>query len=92
MTTCLKTTLLGAALPMLAAMAIVTPAQAQSPAQLPAVVVDQPSKPAARSRPVRARQATSAASRRTAQRGTTAPEAAAAAGVRAETATGPVRG
>ena len=81
MTTCLKTTgLLGAALPMLAAMAIVTPAQAQSPAQLPAVVVDQPSKPAARSRPVRARQATSAASRRAAQRGTTAPDAAAAAG------------
>ncbi|XIA64627.1 TonB-dependent siderophore receptor [Bradyrhizobium sp. TZ2] len=93
MTTCLKTTgLLGAALPMFAAMAIVTPAQAQSPAQLPAVVVDQPSKPVARPRPAPTRQAASAASRRTAQRGAATPDAAAAAGARAETATGPVRG
>ena len=92
MTTCLKTTgLFGAALPMLAAMVIVTPAEAQSSAQpLPPVVVDQPSKPAARSRPAPRRQSASATSRRTAQRGTTTP--AAAAGVRAETATGPVRG
>jgi iron complex outermembrane receptor protein len=95
MTTCLKTTaLFGAALPMLAAMVIVTPAEAQSSAQpLPPVVVDQPSKPAARSRPAPRRQSASATSRRTAQRGTTTPDAAAAAaGVRAETATGPVRG
>jgi len=85
---------LGAALPMLAAMIDVTPAQAQSSArELPAVVVDQPSRPpAARSRPAPRRQAASAASRRTAQRGQTAPDAAAAAGARAETGTGPVRG
>jgi iron complex outermembrane recepter protein len=85
---------LGAALPMLAVMIDVTSAQAQSSAQeLPAVVVDQPSRPpAARSRPAPRRQAASAASRRAAQRGQTAPDAAAAAGARAETGTGPVRG
>jgi iron complex outermembrane receptor protein len=85
---------LGAALPMLTAMIDVTPAQAQSSArELPAVVVDQPSRPpAARSRPAPRRQAASAASRRTAQRGQTAPDAAVAAGARTETATGPVRG
>ncbi|NOJ42035.1 TonB-dependent siderophore receptor [Bradyrhizobium australiense] len=95
MTACLKTAAwLGAALPMLAAMIDVTPAEAQSSArELPAVVVDQPSRaPAARPRPAPRRQAASAASRRTTQRGQTAPDAAAAAGARAETATGPVRG
>lgn len=85
---------LGAALPMFAAMIDVTPAQAQSsPRELPAVVVDQPSRPpAARSRPAAKRQAASTASRRAAQRAQTNPDAAAAAGARAETATGPVRG
>ena len=85
---------LGAALPMLAAMIDVTPAQAQSSArELPAVVVDQPARPpAARSRPAPRRQAASAASRRAAQRAQTLPDAAAAASARAETATGPVRG
>jgi iron complex outermembrane receptor protein len=95
MNACLKTAgWLGATLPMLAAMIDVTPAQAQSSArELPAVVVDQPSRPpAARSRPAPKRQSASAASRRTVQRGQTAPDAAAAAGARAETATGPVRG
>jgi iron complex outermembrane recepter protein len=95
MNACLKTAgWLGAALPMLSAMIDVTPAQAQSSArELPAVVVDQPSRPpAARSRPAPRRQAASAASRRTMQRGQTATDAAAAAGARAETATGPVRG
>ena len=95
MNACLKTAgWLGAALPMLAAMIDVTPAEAQSSArELPAVVVDQPSRPpAARSRPAPRRQSASAASRRAAQRGQTAPDAAAAAGARAETATGPVRG
>ena len=95
MNACLKTAgWLGAALPMFAAMIDVTPAQAQSSArELPAVVVDQPSRPpAARSRPAPKRQAASATSRRAAQRGQTPPDAAAAAGARAETATGPVRG
>ncbi|WP_213287797.1 TonB-dependent siderophore receptor [Bradyrhizobium sp. sGM-13] len=94
MTASLKTAgWLGAALPILAAMIDVTPAQAQSSArELPAVVVDQPSRPpAARSRPA-PRQASSAASRRAAQRAQTAPDAAAAADARAETGTGPVRG
>src|SRR5436305_2288793 len=98
MNACLKTAgWLGAALPMLAAMIDVTPAQAQSSArELPAVVVDPPSRPpAARSRPAPKRQSASAASRRAAQRAQTPPDAAAAAaaaGARAETATGPVRG
>ncbi|WP_083754756.1 TonB-dependent siderophore receptor [Bradyrhizobium murdochi] len=95
MTACLKTAgWLGAALPMLAAMIDVTPAEAQSSArELPAVVVDQPLRPpAARSRPAPRRQAASAASRRTAQRGAVTSDAAAAAGARAETGTGPVRG
>ena len=84
----------GAALPMFAAMIDVTSAQAQSSAQeLPAVVVDQPSRPpAARSRPAPRRQAASAPSRRAAQQGQTAPDAVAVAGARAETGTGPVRG
>jgi iron complex outermembrane receptor protein len=95
MNACLKTAgRLGAALPMLAAMIDVTPAEAQSSArELPAVVVDQPSRsPAARSHPVPRRQSASAASRRAAQRAQTPPDAAAAAGARTETATGPVRG
>jgi iron complex outermembrane recepter protein len=94
MTAYLKSSgLLGTALPMLAAMMAVTPAQAQSSAsELPAVVVEQPSRPTARPRPARTRPTASAASRRTARRGPVAPDAAAAAGVRPETATGPVRG
>jgi iron complex outermembrane receptor protein len=95
MNACLKTAgWLGAALPMLAAMIDVTPAEAQSSArELPAVVVDQPSRPpAARSRPAARRQAASAASRRASQRAQTPPDAAAVAGARTETATGPVRG
>lgn len=91
MTTYLKSRLFGA-LPMLAATMAVTSAQAQSSSQLPAVVVEQPSRPAARPRPARKPQTASAASRRTAQRGTTAASAAAAASAGAETATGPVRG
>jgi iron complex outermembrane receptor protein len=85
---------LGAALPMFAAMIDMTPAQAQSSArELPAVVVDRPSRPpAVRSRPAPKRQAAPTASRRAAQRAQTNPDAAAAAGARAETATGPVRG
>ncbi|MEH2475276.1 iron complex outermembrane receptor protein [Nitrobacteraceae bacterium AZCC 2161] len=83
----------GTALPMLAAL-IATPAEAQSSArELPAVVVEQPARPAARSRPVRNRQAARATtSRRAAARGPAAADAASAPGARAETATGPVRG
>src|SRR5882757_1281051 len=95
MNACLKTAgWLGAALPMFAALIDVMPAQAQSSArELPAVVVDPPSRPpAARSRPAPKRQSASAASRRAAQRAQTPPDAAAAAGTRAETAIGPVRG
>jgi iron complex outermembrane receptor protein len=95
MSACLKTAgWFGAALPMLAAMIDATPVQAQSPSrELPAVVIDQPSRPpAARSRPAPKRQTASTASRRAVQRGQTAPDAAASAGARAETATGPVRG
>jgi iron complex outermembrane receptor protein len=95
MNACLKTAVLfGAALPIFVAMIDVTPAEAQSSArELPAVVVDQPSRPpAARSRPAPRRQSASVASRRAAQRGQTAPDAASAAGARAETGTGPVSG
>jgi len=94
MNACLKTAgWFGAALPMFAAMVDVTPAEAQSSTrELPAVVVDQPSRPpAARSRPAPKRQSASA-SRRAAQRAQTAPDATAATSARAETATGPVRG
>jgi iron complex outermembrane receptor protein len=85
--------LLGTAPVMLAAMMAVTPAEAQSsPGELPALVVEQPSRPTSRLRPARKRQSASAASRRSAQRGPVEPEAAAPAGVRPETATGPVRG
>src|SRR4051794_34909494 len=95
MSACLKTAgWFGAALPMLAAMIDATPVQAQSPSrELPAVVIDQPSRPpAARSRPAPKRQTASTASRRAVQRGQTAPDAAASGGARAEPATGPVRG
>ncbi|MEH2543861.1 iron complex outermembrane receptor protein [Bradyrhizobium sp. AZCC 2262] len=95
MNACLKTAgWFGAALPMLAAMIDVTPAEAQSSTrELPAVVVDQPSRPpAARSRLAPKRQTASTASRRAAQRAQTTPDAAAATSARAETATGPVRG
>jgi iron complex outermembrane receptor protein len=83
----------GTALPMLVAL-MATPAEAQSSArELPAVVVDEPARPAARSRPVHSRRAARATtSRRAAARGPAAPNAAAAPGVRAETATGPVQG
>ena len=92
MTTYLKSTALFGALPMLATAMAVAPAQAQSTSQLPPVVVEQPSRPVARLRPARKPQTASAAGRRTAQRGTAAPDAAAAAGMRPETATGPARG
>ena len=93
MTARLRTTgSLGTALPMLAAMMGATPAEAQSSTELPAVVVEQPSRATARSRPVRKRPVATAASRHTAQRGPAASDAAAAAGVRRETATSPVSG
>ncbi|MBR1268463.1 TonB-dependent siderophore receptor [Bradyrhizobium sp. AUGA SZCCT0222] len=92
MTTYFKSTALLGTLPILATMMAGTCVQAQSPSPLPAVVVEQPSRPAARPRPARKPQAASAASRRTAQRGTATPDAAAAAAARSETATGPVRG
>src|SRR5882757_506435 len=90
MTARLRTTgSLGTALPMLAAMMGVTPAEAQSGStELPPVVVEQRSRPT--SRAARKRPVASAASRHTARRQPVAP--AAAADVRAETATGPVRG
>jgi iron complex outermembrane receptor protein len=88
----LKSTGLFGALPMLAMMSV-TPAQAQSSAsQLPAVVVEQPSRPAARPRPARKPQAASAASRRTPQRGTDRARCRGCRGRASETATGPVRG
>jgi iron complex outermembrane receptor protein len=90
MTARLRTTgSLGTALPMLAAMMGVTPAEAQSGStELPPVVVEQPSRPT--SRAARKRPVASAASRHAARRQPVAP--AAAADLRAETATGPVRG
>ena len=81
--------------PLLAGMMVSTPADAQSAGQaLPPVVVDLPSRPAARSAPVRARQsAQTTGRRRQAQRAPSNPDAASAApGIAAETATGPVRG
>jgi iron complex outermembrane receptor protein len=86
--------LVGTALPMLAL--ITTPSQAQSPqgsTALPAVVVDQPVRPAARARATRPSTARARATRQAAARNN-APVAAAtaAAGIRAETATGPVQG
>jgi iron complex outermembrane receptor protein len=75
--------------------AISTPAEAQSsPQPLPPVVVQQPSRPVARTDAARSRQATSTASRRRqAQRSPSNPDAASATpGTATETAAGPVRG
>ncbi len=74
---------------------ISTPAEAQSsPQPLPPVVVQQPSRPVARTNAVRSRQATPTASRRRqAQRSPSNPDAASATpGTATETAAGPVRG
>ncbi|MBR0709451.1 TonB-dependent siderophore receptor [Bradyrhizobium liaoningense] len=97
MTTYLRTTagLIGGALPLLASLMDAAPAKAQSsPQEVPAVVVEQSSRPAARSRSPRSRQAAQAASRR--RQAERAPSNAntQAAGIStgAETATGPVRG
>ncbi|MCP1764546.1 TonB-dependent siderophore receptor [Bradyrhizobium japonicum] len=97
MTTYLRTTagLIGGALPLLAGLMDAMPAEAQSSSQeLPAVVVEQSSRPAARTRPSRSRQAAQAASRRRqAERApSNADTRAAGASTGAETATGPVRG
>lgn len=97
MTTYLRTTagLIGGALPLLAGLMDAAPAEAQSSSQeLPAVVVEQSSRPAARTRPSSSRQAAQAASRRRqAERApSNADTQAAGASTGAETATGPVRG
>ncbi|UPT93697.1 TonB-dependent siderophore receptor [Bradyrhizobium barranii subsp. apii] len=97
MTTYLRTTagLIGGALPLLASLMDAAPAEAQSSSQeLPAVVVEQSSRPAARTRPSPSRQAALAASRRRqAERApSNADTQAAGASTGAETATGPVRG
>ncbi|MEY9395559.1 iron complex outermembrane receptor protein [Bradyrhizobium japonicum] len=97
MTTYLRTTagLIGGALPLLAGLMDAAPAEAQSSSQeLPAVVVEQSSRPAARTRPSTSRQAAQAASRRRqAERApSNADTQAAGASTGAETATGPVRG
>lgn len=98
MTTYLRTTakLIGGTLPLLAGLMDVAPAEAQSSSrELPPVVVEQSSsRPTARARPARSRQAAQAANRRRqAERTQSNTDAAAAgAGTAAETATGPVRG
>lgn len=97
MTTYLRTTagLIGGALPLLAGLMDAAPAEAQSSSQeLPAVVVEQSSRPAARTRPSPSRQAAQAASRRRqAERApSNADTQAAGASTGTETATGPVRG
>lgn len=98
MTTYLRTTagLIGGALPLLAGLMDVTPAEAQSSSrELPAVVVEQSSsRPTARTRPLRSRQAAQAASRRRqAERAPSNADApAAGASTGAETATSPVHG
>lgn len=97
MTTYLRTTagLIGGVLPLLAGLLDATPAEAQSsPQELPAVVVEQSSRPAARARPLRSRQSAQAANRRR-QAERAAPNAdtqATGASAGTETATGPVRG
>lgn len=78
-------------------LAVSTPAlaQTQAPSQLPAVVVEQPTRQAARAKPARPQQAArSSASRRSAARGTAAPNAVAVAtpAARAETGHSPVQG
>jgi iron complex outermembrane receptor protein len=83
----------GASILILAGLAITAPAQAQSPSELPAVVVEQPTRQAAQARPAARTQASRPAARRRAvARGTVTPAAAAAPAMRAETATGPVQG
>jgi iron complex outermembrane receptor protein len=84
----------GASILVLASLAITAPAQAQSPSQLPAVVVEQPTRQAARARPAARPQqaARSSASRRAAARGTAAANAVSTPGVRAETGNSPVQG
>lgn len=95
MTTYLRTTagLIGGVLPLLAGLLDAAPAEAQSsPQELPAVVVEQSSRPAARARPLRSRQSAQAANRRRqAQRAPSGADAP-AAGTSAETATSPVHG
>ncbi|MBR0973434.1 TonB-dependent siderophore receptor [Bradyrhizobium japonicum] len=98
MTTYLRTTagLIGGVLPLLAGLVDAAPAEAQSSSQqLPAVVVEQSSsRPAARPRPLRSRQAAQAASRRRqAERmPSNANAPSAGASTVTETATGPVHG
>ncbi|WP_262048326.1 TonB-dependent siderophore receptor [Bradyrhizobium sp. Bra78] len=98
MTTYLRTAagLIGGVLPLLAGLVDAAPAEAQSSSQqLPAVVVEQSSsRPAARPRPLRSRQAAQAASRRRqAERmPSNANAPSAGASTVTETATGPVHG
>jgi iron complex outermembrane receptor protein len=85
--------LFGASITVIAAFAVEAPAQAQN--ALPPVVVEQPTRPAARAKPVRQQATRSSATRRAATRGTpaaAAPAAAVSGPARAETATGPVQG
>jgi iron complex outermembrane recepter protein len=85
--------LFGAASVMLAAMMTVTPAGAQSSAtDLPAVVVDPPSRPTTRARRASKRQPASTTSQRAARRGPAEADEGSITDVRPETATGPVRG
>ncbi|WP_050032623.1 TonB-dependent siderophore receptor [Bradyrhizobium sp. LTSP857] len=94
MTTYLRTTagLIGGALPLLAGLMDAAPAEAQSSSrELPAVVVEQ-SRPAARTRPVRSRQAAQAANRRRQAQHAPSGADAPAAGTSAETATSHVYG
>jgi iron complex outermembrane receptor protein len=79
---------------VLASVAITVPAQAQSPSQLPAVVVEQPTRQAARTRPAARPQQTarSSANRRAAARGTATANAVSTPGARAETGSSPVQG
>jgi iron complex outermembrane receptor protein len=84
----------GASMLVLASLAITVPARAQSPSQLPAVVVEQPTRQAARTHPAaRPRQtARSSANRRAAARGPAAAHAVSTPGARAETGSSPVQG
>jgi iron complex outermembrane receptor protein len=94
MTTYLRTTagLIGGALPLLASLMDAAPAEAQSSSrELPAVVVEQ-SRPAARTRPVRSRQAAQAANRRRQAQHAPSGADAPAASAGAETATSHVHG
>ncbi|UZE48365.1 TonB-dependent siderophore receptor [Rhodopseudomonas sp. P2A-2r] len=84
----------GASMLVLASLAITAPVRAQSPSQLPAVVVEQPTRQAARTRPASRPQQTarSSANRRAAARGTAAANAVSTPGARAETGSSPVQG